>query len=140
MRKNLLIIIVVLVLSLSFFIHTYAENDVVIDEAEVLEITGTIIDNISAEKYLDDLDRFILRYPKAQAVIPISKESGYSIRTSEGELYRFNEESNDKIFEFLQDRNNVVKVVIEAKEDEDEELELMSIRNQYRGARGETGY
>lgn len=104
------------------------------EQEETLKITGTIIDNKSAEKYVKELDVFIQRYPKAQAVLPVSVESGYSIY-SEGELYRFNKESNEKIVEFLVERNNVLKVAIEAKE-VDDELVLVSIKNEYSGVRG----
>lgn len=101
---------------------------------EILKITGIIIDNKSAEKYIDSLATFIPRYPKAQAVLPISVESGYSIY-SEGELYKFNKESNEKIVKFLDERNNVLRVKIEAKE-LDGELDLISIENEYIGVMG----
>jgi hypothetical protein len=113
--------------------YLYAEEKEI---KKIEEMRGIIIDNRSLEKYLDDIDRFILRYPKAQAILPISFESGYSIY-SEGEIYRFNEESNEKIFEFLQERNNVLRVIVKVEEDEDGELKLISIKNQYIGARGE---
>lgn len=104
-------------------------------DASTITITGTIIDNKSVEKYIDQLDTFTLRYPKAQAVLPISVESGYSIY-SQSELYKFNKESNEKIVKFLEERNNVLRVIVEAKE-VDDELELISIRNEYIGVMGE---
>ncbi len=117
-----------------FFFFFAKADDPKKESEETLKIAGTVIDNESAEKYLKSLDIFILRYPKAQAVLPVSVESGYSIY-SEGELYRFNKESSVKITEFLEERNNVLKVVIEAKE-VDDELELLSIKNEYSGVRG----
>ncbi|MDP1853696.1 MAG: hypothetical protein Q8L26_05815 [Candidatus Omnitrophota bacterium] len=131
MRKIICIFISIFLLSFLSFAQADEPKK---ESEETLKIAGTVIDNESAEKYLKSLDIFILRYPKAQAVLPVSVESGYSIY-SEGELYRFNKESSVKITEFLEERNNVLKVVIEAKE-VDDELELLSIKNEYSGVRG----
>ena len=107
------------------------------NEPETITLSGVIIDNKSVEKYIDQLDTFAPRYPKAQAVLPISVESGYSIY-ADGELYKFDDESNKKIVEFLQERSNVLKVIVKAKE-VDEKLELVSIENAYVVKRGDRG-
>lgn len=130
MRKALLLSISAVFLVV-FSLYAQIKKDEATGE---LEITGIIIDNKSAEKYHDELERFIRMYPKAQAILPVSVESGYSIYV-DSELYKFNEESNKKIVEFLQKRNNILKVVIKAEEIDDE-LELKSIKNEYIGIRG----
>jgi len=135
MTKKISLSSIILALLFLFSVFACAQDAKEAPKEEVLEFAGTIIDNKSAEKYLDELSTFAPRYPKAQAVIPLSVEAGYSIYTAEGELYRFSDDSNKKIIEFLQDRNNTVQVIIEAREDEEEELELISIENRYRGVK-----
>ena len=137
MREKITAIGIMLVFCCSFLSYAdESEVEIAEDVKEELQLIGVIIDNRSAEKYLDQIGTFAPRYPKAQAIIPISYESGYSIYTSDGELYKFNKEGNDKIYEFLQDRNNVLRVVVDVLENKDEELELISIKNRYVGARG----
>lgn len=126
-HRKKLIFLTILALSL-YFSLCYAEvkKDNLTGE---LEITGTIIDNRNAEKYHDKLDRFIPMYPKMEAVLPINAQTGYSVY-SDGELYKFDEDSNKRIIEFLKKRENILKVVVRAKE-KNGKLELLSIKNQY---------
>ena len=137
MREKITAIGIMLVFCCSFL--SYADEtgvEIAEDIKEELQLAGIIIDNRSAEKYLDQIGTFAPRYPKVQAIMPISYESGYSLYTSDGELYRFDKEGNGKIFEFLQSRNNVLSVVVDVLENKDEEFELISIKNRYVGARG----
>lgn len=133
--KNLFIICGLIIFS---SLHCYAQEVVGSTAIEIkpvtLKMSGIIIDNKSAEKYHDDLNVFVQRYPKAQAVLPVSVECGYSFYT-DGELYKFDKKSNEKIVEFLQERNNILKVTIEARENGDE-LDLISIQNEYLGVGG----
>lgn len=135
MRKTIFFIIFSLIaVSLAFAQTEEPAKEVSKSDSETIKLSGTIVDNKSVEKYLDGLDNFMPRYPKAQAILPSSVESGYSIYSA-GELYRFNKESNDKISEFLQERNNVLRVEIEARKDGDD-LDLISIKNEYIGVMG----
>lgn len=95
---------------------------------EVLTITGDIIDNMCADANKEKLEDFVKTHTKECATMPMCAASGYSIY-SNGNLMKFNTESNLKIEEFLRKPESKLQVVIEAKKTGDI-LSLVSINNQ----------
>jgi len=95
--------------------------------AEIMALTGTIIDNKCATANKDKLAEFIKTHPKECAVMPDCAASGYSI-FSGGKLFKFDKDSNAKIAEFLKIDTNKLEVKITAKKT-GEELSLVTIEN-----------
>jgi hypothetical protein len=92
-------------------------------------IKGTIIDNACAHAQKEkNLDEFVKTHTKECALMPQCVESGYSI-LSNGNLTKFDKESNFKIIEFLKVEGNKLNVEITAQK-KGELLSLVSIKNQ----------
>jgi hypothetical protein len=74
------------------------------------------------------LGDFVKTHTKECATMPACAESGYSI-FADGELMKFDKESNAKVAEFLKNPESTLKVEVVAKKVGDE-LSIVSIANQ----------
>jgi phosphoribosylamine-glycine ligase len=96
--------------------------------AEVMTLTGTVIDNKCAESNKADLANFVKTHTKECALMPACVASGYAI-FADGKLMAFNKDSNIKVEEFLKKDTSKTQVVVKAKM-AGQELSLISIENQ----------
>jgi hypothetical protein len=96
--------------------------------ADVITLTGTVIDNRCAEANKADLANFVKTHTKECALMPACVASGYAI-FAEGKLTAFDKDSNKKIEEFLQKDASKTHVVIKANL-AGHVLSLISIENQ----------
>ncbi|MDD5668811.1 MAG: hypothetical protein PHE58_02100 [Candidatus Omnitrophica bacterium] len=96
--------------------------------SDTVTITGVIIDNACATANKDTLEDFVKTHLKSCALMPNCVASGYSI-FADGQLSKFDKESNVKIAEFLKKEDSKLQVVVTAKK-AGEELSLVSIENQ----------
>jgi hypothetical protein len=95
--------------------------------AEQSVLKGTIIDNMCAgSQKPEKLTEFIKTHTKQCALQ--CESSGYSI-FSDGKLYKFDQDSNAKVAEFLKKEDSKLAVVVTVKKS-GEELSLVSIENQ----------
>jgi hypothetical protein len=96
--------------------------------AEVMTLTGTVIDNKCAEANKADLANFIKSHPKECALMPACAASGYAI-FADGKLTAFDKDSSRKVEEFLKKDASRPRVVVKAKM-AGQALSLISIENQ----------
>jgi hypothetical protein len=95
-------------------------------QAETLH--GDIIDNHCSTENQANLAVFVKSHTKECALMPACSASGYSIFTADGKLIKFDQASNGKIIEFLNQPESKLQVEIQAKRVGDE-LSLVSIKN-----------
>lgn len=94
-----------------------------------LTLKGDIIDNQCAgSKTPEELAEFTKTHTKECALLPACAASGYAI-FADGQLLKFDKDSNAKVQEFLKKDESKLQVVVEAKK-VGEELSLVSIKNQ----------
>ena len=113
---------------ITFLILAVAVVVMLLLAAEVVTLTGTIIDNKCAEAYKADLADFVKTHPKECALMPACVASGYAI-FADGKLMAFDKDSNKKVEEFLQKDASKTQVVVKAKR-AGQALSLISIENQ----------
>jgi hypothetical protein len=126
MKKNILTVLCVMFLVLSFGVPLYAQ--------EAVTLKGTIIDNRCAEANKADLANFTKTHTKECALMPACAASGYAIYTDQKLLMKFDKDSSAKVAEFLKKADSTLNVTVVAKQ-VGEELSLISIEN----AAGEQG-
>ena len=99
-------------------------------EANKLVIRGYIIDNTTLKSQkLENLPKFLKTYKKETALVPEHAKSGYSI-FSDGNIFKFDQVSNDRIYGFLiKPSSNLEVVVIVAKKADNLLKGLTSIEN-----------
>jgi len=112
----------------AFLILTLALVSLVALAADVMTLTGTVIDNKCAEANKADLANFVITHTKECALMPACAASGYAI-FADGKLMVFNKNSNKKVEEFLKKDTSKTQVVVKAKM-AGQELNLISIENQ----------
>ncbi len=97
---------------------------------DAIMLVGTIVDNKTLENHKDDLDIYLPTYTKENALKPESVQSGYSIVYENGTM-KFNDDSNDKIAEFLNKPSSSLQVSVKVLlgKDESDLLSLVSIDN-----------
>lgn len=92
-------------------------------------LNGDIIDNMCLGAHKpEELAEFVKGHGKQCAISPDCEKSGYSI-LSDGNLSKFDAESNAKIAEFLKKEDSKLQVVVTARKT-GEEMSLVSIENQ----------
>jgi hypothetical protein len=91
-----------------------------------MTLTGNIIDNMCADANKDKLAAFVATHSKQCALSCV--ESGYAI-FADGKLYKFDQDSNARVAEYLKKEDSKLQVVVTAKK-VGEELSLVSIENQ----------
>ena len=105
---------------------TFAQKAV---QATTLTLKGDIIDNqCAASQTAEELAVFVKTHTKECALLPACAASGYAI-FADGQLLKFDKDSNAKVEEFLKKDESKLEVVVEAKR-VGEELSLVSIKNQ----------
>jgi phosphoribosylamine-glycine ligase len=98
-------------------------------QSTTLTLKGDIIDNQCAgTQTAEQLAAFVKTHTKECALLPACAASGYSI-LADGQLLKFDKESNAKVSEFLSKADSKLQVAVEA-EKVGEELSLVSIKNQ----------
>ncbi len=107
---------------------TTATTTTVATTPEVLTFKGDVIDNMCAGANQDALAEFVKTHTKECTLKPGCIESGYSV-FADGKLYRFDNDSNAKVAEFLKKADSKLQVTVTAKQVGDE-LSLVSIENQ----------
>ena len=97
---------------------------------EVLEITGTIIDNecLEAHKADPDFAAYVKAHTK-ECALKAGPYSGYSIYTPNNKAYKFDAQSTAQIEDFLKKEDSKLDVVVEVQQFTDD-LTLVSIKNQ----------
>jgi hypothetical protein len=95
---------------------------------DVMTLKGDIIDNLCAEGHKNALADFVKSHTEACALMPACVASRYSL-FAEGQLYKFDAESNGKIEEFLKREDSKLQVSVEFKK-VGEAYSLVSIENQ----------
>ncbi len=97
-------------------------------EEKAITLKGDIIDNLCADGNKANLADFVRAHSKSCALMPDCVASGYSLYV-DGELHRFDQESNRKIEEFLRKSDSRLQVVVNVEKKEDL-ISLLSIKNQ----------
>lgn len=118
------ILAVFVLITLSLALHVEANSAV----GEAVTLKGTVIDNMCADGNKDNIAEFIKTHTKQCALMEHCVASGFSIY-ADGELHKFDDESNAKIAEFLRRSDSKLNVVVKA-ERSGRELSLISIENQ----------
>lgn len=96
---------------------------------ETLMLRGYIIDNLCAGTQTpEELAEFVKTHSKECALSSPCVASGYSI-FADGQLLKFDSESNAKVEEFLKNPDSKLEAAVEAVK-AGEELSLISIANQ----------
>lgn len=97
-------------------------------QSEIVALKGDVVDNMCAGVNKETLAEFAKTHTKECALKPECVESGYSI-FADGKLYKFDQDSNAKVVEFLKQADSNLQVTVSAKQIGDE-LSLVSIENQ----------
>ena len=122
MRKITSLITITLVLMFVMSTLVSAETT-----ADVMTHKGVLIDNTcAADKTEDKLADFVKNHSKD--CVMKCKDSGFSLY-SDGKLYKFDEESNAEIIEFLEMEDSTLDVVVEVTHGDNDMLSLVSIKN-----------
>jgi hypothetical protein len=108
-------------LSLSFQVQA------AVSEGKTMTLKGDIIDNMCADGNKDNLADFVRAHSKSCALMPNCVASGYSLFV-DGKLHKFDQESNQKIEEFLRKSDSKLQVVVTIEKTEDL-ISLVSIEN-----------
>ena len=94
-----------------------------------LIVHGYVIDNACAGAHKNDLKEFVKKHDKMCLMKADCAKAGYSIYSEDdGQLYKFDEASNQTVAGFLKDPNNRTDVVIIAEKN-GENLMIESIKN-----------
>ncbi len=121
--KRLLVVAAVLFVSFAFGLATVA---VAAEKAKTMTMTGTIIDTKCATANKDKLDEFVKTHPKECAMA--CKDTGYNLY-SDGKLWKFDEDSNEKVHKFLKKADSKLHVKAEIKHEKGDKIKLVSIAN-----------
>jgi hypothetical protein len=99
-------------------------------QSAIVLIKGDIIDNLCAGTQTpDELAKFVLTHSKECALAPQCAASGYAIFDG-ASILKFDQASNVKVEVFLKKPDSKLHVVVEAKKEPGNVLNLVSIANQ----------
>ena len=93
-----------------------------------MSMVGYIIDTKCATANQAKLAEFAPTHPKECAMLPDCHKSGYNIY-SDGKLYKFDSESSEKVYSFLEKADSKLHVKAEVVHGEGDMVKLVSIAN-----------
>ena len=93
-----------------------------------MSMVGYIIDTKCATANQAKLAEFAPTHPKECAMLPDCHKSGYNIYT-DGKLYKFDSDSSEKVYSFLEKADSTLHVKAEVVHGEGDMVKLVSIAN-----------
>lgn len=95
---------------------------------KTMVMEGYVIDTKCATANEADLAEFVKVHSKECALLPACAASGYNLY-SMGQLWEFDEESSDKVHEFLMKPDSKTHVSVEMMHGKGNEIKLVNIEN-----------
>jgi hypothetical protein len=124
MRKTLILALVMFVTALLGLTMTPVAKA---DDTS-MSMSGYIVDTRCATANKDKLAEFVPTHPKDCAMAPDCHKSGYNLYT-DGKLYKFDSESSEKVYSFLEKADSTLHVKADVVHGEGDMVKLVSISN-----------
>ncbi|HLB25101.1 MAG TPA: hypothetical protein VJM83_02110 [Nitrospirota bacterium] len=93
-----------------------------------MTMEGYVVDTKCADANKANIGEFVKTHAKDCAMAPDCHKSGYNLY-SEGKLWKFDKESSDKVYKFIEKADSTLKVKAEVVHGEGDMVKLVKIEN-----------